>query len=159
MRKDTPYNVTEWEWLKLQLQVRALLKQGSEHGESFEFDQGAPICCRVYCSSIERMLNSKVSRKQQLICYRSWARGVKQDVEEVLANLPVLKREFDPDGDVIVEIMCDYGTGAYRVCALKGKHVEWLKPATKRRAERDPSTCLRSVTSTLTGGKTGEIVG
>ena len=125
MRKNTPYRPTEWEWLKLRLEVHSLLNRGSEYCEMFEFDQEIPISCRIQSSSIDRMVSRKMPRKEQLVCYRSWARSVKRHVEEILAGLPVLRREFDPDRHLVVEIMRDYGTGAYRFCSLRGKHVHW----------------------------------
>ncbi len=125
MRKDTLCNPTEWEWLKQKLEVRSLVRRGSDYAEVFHFDGDPAICCRIHSSSVQKMASSKLPRSEQLVCFQSWARSVKREIEEVLRPLPVLRQDFDFNRDLVIEIMHDYGTGATLVCSLKGDHVEW----------------------------------
>ena len=125
MRKDTPYNPTEWEWLKQKLEVRSLLRRGSDYAEVFQFDGDPAICCRIHSSSVQKMASSKLPRSEQLACFQSWVRSVKREIEDALRSLAVLRQDFDFGRDLAVEIMHDYGAGATVVCTLRGEHVEW----------------------------------
>lgn len=71
------------------------------------------------------MVDKDMSRDEQLYYYKTWVSSVLSKIEKQLSRLPSLQSRFDPKRDLVVEILYDYGKGAYRICEFKNDQVTW----------------------------------
>lgn len=122
---SAPYRVTEVEWLQLRLDVMALKGRGTEYAESFEVSAGGTIRCIIGSKSAESMIDRGLSRDEQLYYYKTWLASVTSRVEAEVARLPELRKTFEAQRDLSVEILYSYGKGAYEICAFEKGAVRW----------------------------------
>lgn len=125
--KEAKYNVSEWEWLKLQLEIYALKYKSEMYSVLFDFTSGKryKIICKIFSKHAYTMIANKTARAEQLEYYEDWAEKEKQVIKEILNSLPILKKTIDLNKDVEYQIMYSYGMGASLICAFKNKKVDW----------------------------------
>jgi len=80
--KNVPYLVTEWEWLKVKLNLGSLMRQGKMRREMFNFVDPSTVICAIYSSPTVHLVDSKTSREDQLTYYSSWNDSIKKIVHE-----------------------------------------------------------------------------
>ena len=129
MKRDTPFTVTEWDWLKLQLEMYSIEHRSEMYSVLFNFqsDKQGRIICMIYGKHADTMVENKAAKKEQLEYYKSWVRVEKQQIKKALKALPVLRREFNVDKDVVFRIMHHYGMGWSVICEFVEKKIEWKK--------------------------------
>jgi hypothetical protein len=127
MSKSENFNVTEWDWFKLQLQIYALQRRAALFSFFFEFkEEPYSVVCSMHGVSIEDTLKEETDKSILYGEYFStWVRPIKEDIAKVLTTLPKLGQEFDLEKDLQVEIMHDYGMGASLICRIIGSEVFW----------------------------------
>jgi hypothetical protein len=133
--QDTPFFVSEWEWLKLQLRLVSLETRGELWLTRFSFEEAQhleseiknrKIICKIYNGSIDEILKEVNTKEQfQEEYLDGWVEIVKQRIEAILNELPKLNEHFDLASDVKFEIMRDYGMGSYFICSIVGDAVSW----------------------------------
>lgn len=127
MRKDTIFNVTEWDWFKLQLELYALKYRAEMYSVLFDFesDKKGRILCRIFGKYAETMLANNATRTEQLEYYKDWVGKEKQAIGEILKSIPVLNKTLDLQKNVVYQIMYSYGMGATLICEFKEGKVVW----------------------------------
>lgn len=127
MKKNATYNVTEWEWLEIQLKLYSLYIRSEIYSVLYEFDfyKEGEIVCAIYAKQIQEMVENKSDKKEQLEYYYDWVRAEKNYFSKTLEKLPALKNEFDIEKDIKFEIRYDYGMGASTVCEIIGDTITW----------------------------------
>ncbi len=112
MNKEAPILLTEWDWFKIYLQMYALQRRAALFSFSFEFERDDYVVCSMHGSSITEVLKETTNKEELLGSYFSgWIGSVKREVANVLRRLPVLGEGFSLDGNLVFEIMWDYGSG------------------------------------------------
>jgi hypothetical protein len=131
MKKDTPYHVTEWDWLQLQLKIFCLqvYPSGSKYTASYVFDQPGsdiPVHCAIFCSITEELLELEKTKAEQLQYYRAWVDGEKDILRRHVAPLPTLRDQLDLERHVVFSICIPAGCGAATDhCQIIGDTVRW----------------------------------
>ncbi len=126
MRGDTPFAVTEWEWLKLQLRLYAVERSPETWIERFSFDdERRTIACSIWCKTTQRLIEEKADRARQFSFYSNWVEVETIQVSTLLQQLPVLSTEYDLRRDLAFEILYDYGMGSSLVCEFSAGEVTW----------------------------------
>jgi len=123
--KNTPYNVTEWQWLKLQLKLHQLEYTAELFSTIFEFPENGKIECRIFAMQVQDMVENKASKEEQLEYYEDWADMARRIVLEKIQDLPVLSIEFDIMKDLVISIHHHYGMGASSICEFHGSQIVW----------------------------------
>src|SRR5688572_18674142 len=123
MSRTELYNVTEWDWFKLQLQIYALQRRAGLFSFFFEFKEEINcVVCSMHGVSIEDTLKETTEKSILFEDYfSSWIRSVNREIAKILAALPSLSQEFDIEKNLEFEIMHDYGMGASFVCRIVGR--------------------------------------
>ena len=124
--------ISEWEWLKLKLEMLALHEKAPACTLGFSFDdQTGKITCSFWYEVTVQLVQARASQEEQLSYYETWVTNAKYQINRVLQTIPVLSTEFDVDRDVEYEVLYDYGMGATLVCRFSANGVYWnLEPAT-----------------------------
>lgn len=139
MIRSQPFTVTEWDWFQIQLRVLYLELRGPNFVRTFQFRAGKnldsfaglgleddiQLLCNLYCSTTSELVKKKESREKQLEFYSGWVKSTKAKIEEVLNQLPALRREFSVERNAAFVILDDYGTGSVEVCRFVGDKVLW----------------------------------
>ena len=97
--KNTPYWVTEWQWLEVQLKLFSLKHSAKGFSTWFKFPsedspQGGKIICAISAMQVQNMLKDKASKKEQLEYYKDWAELARQIVSDQVSALPVLAKNL-----------------------------------------------------------------
>ena len=132
MNREARFNLTEWDWFEVQLQLYALQRRASLFSFFFEFEEADYIVCRMHGTSIEEVLR-ETAKKEILFgdYFSGWTRSVKRDVARLLKRLPLLSAEFDVEENLVFHIMWDYGMGAELICRIRGEDVLWNEDVIK----------------------------
>lgn len=129
MKGDTPMVLSEWAWFKLQLRLYALEHHSDPElsVQRFTFDDAAGIVtCTIWRRATQQLIDDKAKRAEQLSFYQNWVDVERASIAAILSDLPTLSKEFDLQRDLIFEILYDYGTGSYLVCAFTDGQVTWM---------------------------------
>lgn len=137
--KKTPYVITEWQWLELQLKLHALQYSAKAFATWFDFPtedfpRAGKIVCVIFATQTQDMVRDKTSKKEQLEYYRSWADMARQVVSVQVDRLPVLSKTFDVRNDMIISIRQNYGMGSSAVCEIHGDKVLWPMEMHKKKS-------------------------
>ena len=129
-QKNSPYIVTEWQWLELQLKLFSLQYSADLFSQwynfpSEDFPQDGKIVCAIFAKHIQDMLESNASKEEQLEYYEGWAEGARQTVADIVNKLPILSKEFDVIDDMVISIRDNYGMGSSSICEFHGNKVIW----------------------------------
>lgn len=133
------FNVTEWDWFKLQIRVQALERAGKLFVTRYNFPEpgdrtkesrfhNARAQCLFWCKTTEDLLKKKAPRVKHLEFYETWVQSEKRMLREILRDLPVLSREMDLDKNVVFTVLHDYGGGSVPVCHFYDERVHWDMP-------------------------------
>jgi hypothetical protein len=126
MKKDTPYTITEWDWLKVRLQLHAVWIRSTMYAVDFDFDrEDGRLGCLIYGKHASTMVRERATHKEQLEYYRGWVQMEKDFIRKILKGLPVLRRELQLERDVVFLIMDNYGMGSIPICQIVGRKVVW----------------------------------
>ena len=129
MKGNTPMVPSEWAWFKLQLRLYALERHSDPalSVQRFTFDDEAgTVTCAIWRPMTQQLIDDKAGRAEQLSFYENWVDVERTSIAGILSELPTLSREFDLERDLIFEILYDYGTGSYLVCAFQDEQVTWM---------------------------------
>jgi hypothetical protein len=135
---SAPYPLTEWEWLKTQLRLRALQRSAPKFVIRYAFhdEEGRPqslskdfqealIQCAFWCDTTERLLKKKACRSEHLKFYGSWAENEQRSLSAIVAHYPNLSQELDPKKHLLYTFLHSYGNGTLAVCELYGGIFHW----------------------------------
>lgn len=122
---NAPVTLTERQWLQVKLSIHSNAARGPEHSESFLIEADGTIRCRVWDKAVDRLLEKKSTREEQSFFYLSWVKAIKIQLRQLIDQLPESSRAFDPEADLLVEIVEDYGKGAILVCTIAGPRIDW----------------------------------
>jgi len=127
VNKKIKFDVSEWDWFKLQLELYALKYCAEMYSVSFYFesDRQGRILCRIFGKHAETMLANNATRTEQLEYYKDWVGKERQAISEILKSIPLLNKTFDLEKNVVYQIMYSYGMGATLICEFKGGKVIW----------------------------------
>jgi hypothetical protein len=127
MNKDVPFTVTEWEWLKLQLEIRTIRSEtASLWIKRFNFDdENGKVICLIWCDTARKMVNKKASRDEQISFYETWVSSEQLIFKETLQTLPTLREQFNIEKDLVFQILFDYGMGSSLICEYRSGEFIW----------------------------------
>ena len=138
MQKNVPYEITEWEWIKLKCEVYSARTKSEtmfvehlfrEPGEGslnlYRVPRSVEIVCKLHGAAIERLLTSGASREQQINLYTDWVAAEKQQMLNIISPLPVLSSEIDVNKHVAFVIMRSHSMSSFPVCTFIGTEVVW----------------------------------
>ena len=137
MLGEAAYPLTEWNWLKTQLRLRALELNGQKFVTRYTFfddKEGGPLSsgfpdaiiqCSFWCETTDRLLEEKAPRANHLRFYPSWVEAEYQGLNRIVALLPTLSQEFQPKKHLLFTILHDYGGGSVAVCHFYGGTIHW----------------------------------
>ena len=123
--KNTPYVVSEWQWLQVQLKLYQLEYSAEYFSTIFEFPENGKIECAFFAKQIQDMVENNASKEEQLKYYEDWADYAQRIILEKIEELPVLSKEFDIMNDLVVSIRHDYGMGSSSICEFHGNQIIW----------------------------------
>ncbi len=70
---DNIFEVTEWEWLKIQLELESIKSRGNYVSKHYRFDDdNRKITCLIYWKYSKEEKTREVSRQQKLEVYMGW---------------------------------------------------------------------------------------
>lgn len=131
MKPHTPYTVTEWEWLKLQLRLHSLQSRCTAFNIDFAFDdKKGEILCEV--SANPGYEQTKIGNKEKLKdIYDQHVLFERNIIGKIIEDLPVLRQEFDIKKNVTIQFLESYGMGSTLICEYRGPEVIWHYPFKK----------------------------
>lgn len=129
------YQISELDWLKLQLRVLSLenrsenmwvvyslSQEKSENSEAHELQ----IVTRIYNLKIDEILDDLNSKDELLAVYfRGWVSLEKKKIASIVKNLPHLRQEFDLERNLVFEICKDLVSSSFLICSIVGDDVSW----------------------------------
>src|SRR4051794_30514672 len=108
------FEITEWDWFKLQVRVYALERRSENYSLRFELGDEAPsVICDIIIGS--EVLRGE-SRDEQAAYYSDWVRRERGVLSKLLERLPQLSRVLDITRDVQFTILRNYGMGSSPIC-------------------------------------------
>ncbi len=128
MSTDAPFEVTEWDWFKLQLELSALRGRGQSVGKLYYFcDKDKTVTFSLYWLLDPKEKTSRVSREKHLEAYMSWLIHEKRLISELLGRMPILRSSFRVEEHLTFNVLYQYrgDTSPMLACQIKGKNVEW----------------------------------
>lgn len=133
MRKDATYEVSEWEWLSMNLRLYSIESRGTSwhvhyhlrgiDPEIYFSRTDAEIVCNIYCAAVEDLFAESKEEVEEILT--GWARGEKKRLASFISRLPATGGEIDLERDFLVEVMQDYGMGASVLCEIVGHSLKW----------------------------------
>jgi len=125
---DDFFQVTEWDWLKLQLDVVALKSRGNYVSKLYHFnDDKRTITCSVYLSDLQEERTRQVSRQEDLETYMDWLRSEQMIISKLMERLPKMQSSFDFKKQFVLEILQERpgGMSPHMICRIEGDEVIW----------------------------------
>jgi hypothetical protein len=140
MWKNSPRTITNWEWLRLRLELYALRARSQAYSvdflliskfnaplfESCGLGTSAQLACRIFAEQTLEMVDRKAPRAKQLEYYRDWAHAEGAQIQNILDEVRIEPRDFSIQRDVGFVIMYSYGMGGFPVCSITQKRVRWI---------------------------------
>ena len=131
MQIDAPIQLTEWDWLGLQLSIHSLKREAALWSVVYNLSDSPPhINCLIWCDTTQGLIDNNSSIDEHRKFYDTWIRSQKSEIGKLLAKLPVLGQEFDTTRDVTYEILYSYGMGSSLVCEYTVDGFFWRYPQT-----------------------------
>ncbi|MCE7982157.1 MAG: hypothetical protein DYG89_13255 [Caldilinea sp. CFX5] len=129
MAYDTPFVLTEWEWFKLQLRLRALEQRGEYWVTTYNADEEhKTIQCFIWCKTTQQLIDKNAPIEKHRSFYDTWVNSERHHIKQILLRLPTLAVSFQVERDVIIEVLYNYGMGSTLVCRYQGDEFVWLYP-------------------------------
>lgn len=137
MNKNINYQVTEWDWFKLQLKLYAVESRGTKWYIHFIFnpketpgykDRNVEIICEIFNLAMDEILD--VTKDKETLLkefFNGWVEMEKRALSDILKDIPILGKEFDLEQHISFEIMRCYGMGSTLICTFIGSDVVWSK--------------------------------
>jgi len=117
MLGQNPFNVTEWDWFKLQIRLQALELGGRLFVTRYNFPEpgdrtrwrsrfpNADVECLFWCKTTEELLEKKARRAEHLEFYETWVQSEQQKLREILRDLPMLSKQIDLHKNVVFTVL------------------------------------------------------
>jgi hypothetical protein len=137
MDKNSPYRVTEWEWIKLKcaiysariqskmMSVEYLFRDSPKSFRLYHVVETVEVVCKLHGEPIQDLVGRGASREEQLKLYRDWVAAEKQQFGDIVAALPVLSAQLNVEQHVAFVIMHSHGMGALPLCTFVGDQITW----------------------------------
>jgi len=124
---DAEFNITEWDWLKLSLDVLGLRSKGNYVSTHYQFDDTArTITCLIHWSWSDNAKKEKVSREKNLEVYLGWYKSQVQQIKQIMERLPQMKASFDFNKHFILKMLQETpGMSPNLICRFEGNKVVW----------------------------------
>jgi len=123
---NTPFTITEWDWLKTQMNIFSLQSKGNLISFSYQFDDNnASVACSIHFKT-DQLPKDKESKDRFINSAQSFIQVERFKLEKILNNLPVLKSWFDIDKHVTFNLLNDYGTGSALMGTVRDTEVKWV---------------------------------
>ena len=124
---DAAFNITEWDWLKLSLDVLGLRSRGNYVSIHYQFDDTErTITCLIHWSWSDTVKKEKVSREKNFEVYLGWYKSQVQQINKIMERLPQMKASFDFNKHFSLRMMQETpGMSPNMICAITGDDVSW----------------------------------
>lgn len=133
---QNPFNVTEWDWFKVQIRLQTLELGGKLFVTRYNFSEpsdrtresrfpSARVQCLFWCKTTEDLLKKKAPRAKHLEFYETWVNSEKRRLREILGDFPALSKEIDLNKNIMFTVLHDYRGGSVPVCHFYDERVHW----------------------------------
>ncbi len=129
------FQVSEWDWFKLQLRLTRLELNGKLFRTVYNFDDEigdsskqfpeAQIRCLFWCKTTDDLIRKRAPRSEHLEYYKGWVESEETNIVEFAAAFPHLRNELNPTKHILYTILHKYGMGSIPVCEFYGGKVIW----------------------------------
>lgn len=124
---DAIFKVTEWDWLKIQLDLEALKSRGNYVSKHYCFDDdNRTITCSISWKYSKEEKTEKVLKRENLEVYMGWLKAEQMIIKKIMEPLSNMRTSFNLKKHFILEMLQETpGMSPNLICQIKGDEITW----------------------------------